>query len=60
MTVLQKQNLRISVETHKTQIVKSSLRKYKGGGIVLPDFKLCHKVTDILIVWCWQKIKKDT
>ena len=39
--------------------MEAVLKKKNGaGGIKLPDFRLCYKVTVIKIVWSWYENKK--
>ena len=49
-------NLRIYVDSEKTQIARGILKKKtRAGGITMPDFKLYYKAVIIKTVWYWHK-----
>ena len=56
LTELEQKNLKICMETQKTQISKAVLRvKIGAGGIRLPDFTLYYKATVNRTVSYWHK-----
>jgi hypothetical protein len=50
------ENLKIHIETQKSQITKGILNKKNNvGGITIPDFKLHYRTIVTKIAFYWQK-----